>query len=82
MTLLEALLTLVCVGSVKTPHRIPLCPSVIQPFPEPFLPLLKTMASCVPLRKAAASLAHNGLDILLSHMAVHMLTSLHLLAGN
>lgn len=32
-----------------------------QPFPEPFLSLLKTMASCVPQRKAEESLAHRGL---------------------
>ncbi len=45
-----AALVLVFAGTVKTPHMI--FAPVIQPFPEPFLSVFKTMASCVPQRKA------------------------------
>lgn len=49
-------------------------PPVTQPFPEPFLPPLKTMASCVPMESWGV-FSCLGLDTLLNHMVLHMLTA-------
>lgn len=54
-------LPLVCMGSVKTPHRVSLCSSDSTSPTAFFCIPQKTMTSCVPQRKAEESLAHRGL---------------------
>lgn len=60
-------------GSKRTPKGSTLTP-VTQPFPEPFLSPLKTMASCVPMESWGV-FSCLGLDTLLNHMVVHMLSA-------
>lgn len=74
-------LALVCVGSVKTPHTIPLCPSD-STFPRTFSVSSYNNGQLCSSEEGWGVFSTQRLATLLSHMALHMLTYLHLLAGN
>lgn len=71
----------VCVGSVKTPHMITFCPGD-STFLRPFSLSSYNNGQLCSSEEGWGDFSPQRLDTLLSHMALHMLTSLHLLAGN